>query len=152
MDPNLFHINYERLFEVLISIVVFSFFIERALSVIFESRLFIEKTEGHPPQPEIRNEQGVVIQKAAPAQEKKKGVKELIAIIVSISFCYYWQFDAITIMLASHEKVTIPGMILSALIIAGGSKASMALFKDLLGFMSTAEKERRERKKENTQS
>ena len=40
MDPNLFYLNYERLFEVLVTIVIFSFFIERALSVVFESRWF----------------------------------------------------------------------------------------------------------------
>ncbi len=41
MDPNLFHLDYERLFKVLITIVVFSFFVERALSVVFEMRWFI---------------------------------------------------------------------------------------------------------------
>ena len=31
MDPNLFHIDFERLMEVLITIVILSFFVERAL-------------------------------------------------------------------------------------------------------------------------
>ena len=38
MDPNLIHLDYEKLFEVLITIVIFSFFVERALSVVFEMR------------------------------------------------------------------------------------------------------------------
>ncbi|MCB9065472.1 MAG: hypothetical protein H6551_10070 [Chitinophagales bacterium] len=152
MDPNLFHIDYDRLLEILITIVVFSFFIERALSVVFESRFFIDRTEAKPEQPEVRDDNGNIIEEAKPAKEKKKGVKELIAIIVSIAFCYYWQFDAITILLASNDTVTLPGMILTAAIIAGGSKASVALFKDLLGFMSSAEKERKERKKNQTTS
>jgi hypothetical protein len=38
MDPNLFHIDLERLFEVLMAIVVLSFFVERALSLLFGHR------------------------------------------------------------------------------------------------------------------
>ena len=66
MDPNLFHLDYERVFEVLVTIVIFSFLVERALSVIFESRWFINIYE---------------------AKEKRKGMKEVIALIVSIALC-----------------------------------------------------------------
>lgn len=125
MDPNLFHIDYERLFEVLVTIVVFSFLIERALAVIFESRLFIKIYEGT----EGKN-------------NKKKGLKEIIAAIVSITVCFYWEFDAFTILVVASNKMQIPGMFLTGLIIAGGSKASIKLFKDTLGFMSSAEKDR----------
>jgi hypothetical protein len=45
MDPNLFHIDFERLMEVLITIVILSFFVERALSLLFESKAFIYRTE-----------------------------------------------------------------------------------------------------------
>ena len=76
MDPNLFYLNYERLFEVLVTIVIFSFFIERALSVVFESRGFI-KMYGD--------------------EDEKKGLKEIIALALSISACVYWQFDALSI-------------------------------------------------------
>jgi hypothetical protein len=48
MDLNLFHLDYERLFEVLVTIVILSFFIERALLVLFESRFFIERFEMEP--------------------------------------------------------------------------------------------------------
>ena len=64
MDPNLFYLNYERLFEVLVTIVIFSFFIERALSVVFESRWFIKMYE---------------------ANKKRKGLKEFFALAVSIA-------------------------------------------------------------------
>lgn len=136
LDPSLFNIDYERLTEVLISIVVFSFFIERALSIIFESRLFINKVDG-----------GV----DGGSGNKKNGVKELIAFIASVGFCFAWDFDAITILLQSSDQMTIGGTILTGAIIAGGSKASMGLFKDLMGFMSSAEKERQEAKKLVTQ-
>lgn len=123
MDPNLFHLDYERLFEVLTMIVVLSFFVERALSVVFESRWFITMYE---------------------ANENRKGVKELAALVVSIAVCFFWQFDALSIMIVAHETMRIPGYFLTGAIIAGGSKASIKFFRDVLGFMSNAEKERLE--------
>jgi hypothetical protein len=128
MDPSLYHVDYERLVEVLISIVVFSFLIERALSVLFESRLFIDRISS-------TDDEGNVI--------KKKGVKEVVALIVCIAFAYGWDFDAITIITQSGDASTIGGIIITGGVIAGGSKASIGLFKDLLGFMSSAEKERK---------
>lgn len=123
VDPNLFRIDYERLMEVLITIVIFSFFVERALSVLFESGIFIKKTKG------------------------KKGVKETIALLTSVAVCWGWDFDALTIILVSNDHMTIGGMIITGGIVAGGSKASIALFRDMLGFMSNAEKKRIEAKK-----
>ena len=121
MDPNLFHLDYERLFEVLFTIVVLSFFVERGLSVAFESRWFIKMYE---------------------ANEKWKGLKELIALVVSIAVCAYWKFDALSIVFVSHETMRIPGYLMTGAIVAGGSKASIKFFRDVLGFMSNAEKER----------
>lgn len=121
MDPNYFYIDYERLFEVLITIVIFSFFIERALSVLFESRSFIKMYD---------------------ASDKRKGAKEIIALIVSIAVCIYWKLDALSIIMVSHEETTVAGYILTGAIVAGGSKGSIKLFRDIMGFMSSAEKER----------
>ena len=126
MDPNLFHLDYERVFEVLIMIVVLSFFIERALAVIFESRWFINIYDANP---------------------KRKGLKEIIALVVSIAICIFWRLDALSIIVVSHSEMQIPGYILTGAIIAGGSKASIKFFKDVMGFMSSAEKERIEAKK-----
>lgn len=122
MDPNLFYLNYERLFEVLVTIVIFSFFIERALSVVFESRGFI---------------------KMYGAEDEKKGLKEIIALALSIAACVYWQFDALSIVTMSHEQMQIPGFILTGAIVAGGSKASIKLFQEMMGFMSNAEAKRK---------
>lgn len=119
MDPNLFHLDYERTFEVLLTIVVLSVMVERTLSILFESRPFIKKTEN------------------------KGGIKELITFIVCCLVCIFWQFDAITILIVSSDKMTIPGMVITAGIVAGGSKGSIKLFKDILGVMSSAEKERK---------
>ena len=121
MDPNLFHLDWERVFEVLVAIVVLSFLIERALSVLFETPFFVNKvdTQGN----------GII----------RKGIKELIAIIVSIIVCIIWEFDAIS-MVFLKEKVTIFGAAITGGIVAGGSKGSLKLFRDILGFMSSAEK------------
>lgn len=118
MDPNLFHIDYERLFEVLLTIVVLSMIVERTLSLLFESRPFIRRTEN------------------------THGLRELISFIVSVAVCIYWQFDAVTIIIVSSDVMTVPGMVITGGIVAGGSKGSIKLFKDVLGFMSSAERER----------
>lgn len=112
MDPNLFHLDWERVGEVLAAIVVLSFILERALSLVFESKLFIKAFEG-------------------------RGVKEWIAGIVCIAVCIIWKFDAISmIILADHT--TVFGEIVTGSVIAGGSKASLKLFHDVLDVRSSA--------------
>ena len=126
MDPNYVFLDIERLFEVLLMIVVFSFFIERALAVIFESRWFIKMYD---------------------ANEKRKGLKELIALIVSIAVCIFWKLDAFSIIMVSHSEMQISGYILTGAVVAGGSKASIGLFRGMMGFMSHAEEEREDKRK-----
>lgn len=159
MDPNLFHMDYERLFEVLVTIVVLSFFIERALSVIFESRFFVEWNEGyklsdfdsagHPKAASTVGKDNADGTEAPPSDDtkpstskKRGGIKELIALTVSIATCAVVEFDALTIIMASGDEMTNYGIALTGAIVAGGSKASMALFKDVMNFMSSAEKQR----------
>ena len=45
MDPNLFHIDYERTFEALIGIIVLSFIVERIFAFVFESRLVLDRED-----------------------------------------------------------------------------------------------------------
>jgi hypothetical protein len=116
MDPNLFHLDWERVFEVLVTIVIMSFLLERALAVLFETRLFVYKLAG-------------------------KSCKELIALVVGVIVCLIWKFDAVS-MIFLRDKVTIYGAVITGAIIAGGSKASVKLFRDVLGFMSSAEAKR----------
>jgi hypothetical protein len=127
MNVDLFHIDYERLMEVLIAIVVLSFLLERAMSVLFEHRWFIRWAEGSGDQPKNR-----------------KGLKEIIASIACVAFCWWQDFDSVSIILQTSETPTFWGVVITGLMIAGGSKASIALFRDVLGFMSSAEKERTE--------
>jgi len=90
--------------------------VERALSLFFGSRFYIKKAES-------------------------KGLKEIIAFILSTLICWRWQFDALSIMLV-QEKMTIYGEIITGAVIAGGSKASIKLFHDILDVKSSAERER----------
>lgn len=115
MDPNLFHIDWERTVEALAVIVVLAFSLERALAPLFESRFFIKRLQG-------------------------KNIKELMAACLGIAVCWYWDFDVISIVLVAG-KTTLFGTIITGAIIAGGSKASVKLFRDILGWKSSALRE-----------
>ena len=112
MDPALFHIDWEVLTEVLITIVVLSFFIERALALFFEHRYFVNRMDG-------------------------KGIKEPIALLVSLIVVTYWNFDAVSIIMNADET-SFWGYLITAAIIAGGSKASIKLFHDVLKIKSNS--------------
>ena len=142
VDPNLFFLDFERVSEVILAIIVLALLIERALAVIFENRLFIEKVAYDVQRaPRTASADG----SAAPivaVRSRNRGVKELIAIGVSFWVCWYWDFDALSILLpVSHSKMTLLGEFLTALIIAGGSKGAVKLFSDWMGIKSSAQKE-----------
>jgi hypothetical protein len=103
-------------------------FIERALSVIFETKWFIKIYE---------------------EKSNRNGIKEFVALVVSITACILWKLDALTIILVSHEEMQAYGYVLTGFVVAGGSKGSIKLFKTMMGFMSSAEKERITNKKIN---
>jgi hypothetical protein len=123
MDPNYFNVDGERLYEVLLAIVVLSFVLERALSLIFEHKIFVEKLAG-------------------------KGIKEVIAFAVAFIVCRKWDFDAVSVMLVS-ETTNGLGHAITAGVIAGGSKSSVKLFHDVMGTYSSAEKEYKDKKKKD---
>lgn len=114
MDPALFRINWDVLLEVFGVIVVLAFFVERMLSLVFEHRYFVRLLD-------------------------EKGVKEPIAFAVALGIVRYWNFDALSIIL-NAEAVSWWGQIVTAAIIAGGSKASIKLFHDVMGARSTMAK------------
>jgi len=80
MDPNLFHLDWERVAEVLAGIVIMAFVLERALSLLFETHYFIDRAQG-------------------------KNLKELIAFVLGVLVCWYWDFDAIS-MIFPKERTT----------------------------------------------
>lgn len=112
MDPSQFRIDWEVLTEVLIAIIVLAFFIERALSIIFEHRLFIEKLG-------------------------QSGLKEPIAFLVSLAIVWYWNFDALGIVFHA-DVATWWGYLITAAIVTGGCKAWIRLFHNHLQVKSKA--------------
>lgn len=125
-DPNLFYLDWDRTFEVLLVIAVLSFLIERALAIVFESRLFLTWAKR-------REEEG------------RGSAKALIAFAVSALVCVFWKLDVFSVILL-QEQTTILGAILTGAVVAGGSKASVKLFVDVLGVRSTAYRELKEGK------
>lgn len=103
--------DMELTFEVLTILSALAIFIERALSLIFEHRLFVHYFQN-------------------------KGLKEAIAFGVSFLVVKHWNFDAIG--LSFHEEASTLGFVLTAAIIAGGSKASITLFRDFFKIKSRA--------------
>ncbi|MCC6285968.1 MAG: hypothetical protein IT439_11835 [Phycisphaerales bacterium] len=118
VDPNLFHLDWERTFEALTLVIILAFVVERVLAVIFENRVYIERVD-------------------------RPGLKELISVALSIGVCVAWRFDAISIMILT-DKTTVPGYALTGMLIAGGSKASIKLFHDLLNVKSSSYDNRHE--------
>jgi hypothetical protein len=111
VDPNLFHLDWERLFEVLAAIIVLAFVLERALALIFEHRLYIDHVQG-------------------------KGLKEFIAFAAALLVCWAWKFDALSMILL-REQTTFLGEAITAGVIAGGSKGAIKLFRDVLKIKSS---------------
>jgi len=105
-------LDWDRLGEVLTTIVVMAFILERALAVLFESRFYLARFEN-------------------------RLSKELIAAAVGAVVCVLWKFDALSMILLT-DKTRIFGEIITGAVIAGGSKASLKLFHDVLDIRSSA--------------
>lgn len=124
MDPKLFALDWDQTLEALAALVLLSMLVERALCLVFESKAFMAYNE----------------KKDVPA------LREVIAFAVGIAACVYWRFDVAGIVF-SHEASTVPGYVLTGAVVAGGSKGSVKLFRDVLGFKSGAYKEYEDKKK-----
>jgi hypothetical protein len=112
MDPNLFHLDWERLLEVLTAVIVLSVFIERALAPLFESAFWLR--------------QPVLVR-----------ARELVAFATAFLVCWYLHFDALS-MIVLTERTHLIGELLTAAVVAGGSKVAVKLFHDVLGVRSHA--------------
>jgi len=152
MDPNLFHLDWERVIEALVGIIVLSFLVERAGALLFESRWWIGRFEDtriskqrqKPASSEnAQDDKNVnsLSQKELPGQ--KYPLKEMLGFVLALVICKVWDFDAVSIILLS-EHTRFIGIVVTAAIVAGGSKGSIALFQDVLGIMSSAVKEKKE--------
>jgi len=118
LDPNLFALNWNTVFEVLIAIIILAFVLERALALLFESVWFLKFEKRR-------------------TQAGRGSFQPLIAFLVAAAVCVLWQFDALSIILL-REKVTLLGELITGAVVAGGSKASIKLFRDVLDVKSGA--------------
>jgi hypothetical protein len=114
MDPLQFGVNGDVVAEVLGLVVVLSLFLERALALLFEWRVFIDR-------------------------RGSQGLKEPIAFAAAALVVIFYQFDALAVVF-SNEQPSYVGYVITAGIVAGGSKGSVKLFRDLLGWKSEAQK------------
>jgi hypothetical protein len=94
-------VNWEGIIAVLAQVSIIAVFQERALALIFEHRSLVDKL---------------------------KGWKEVIAFAVSFAICRTWDIDVIGAILNHPHEHTL-GIILSAAVVAGGSKVPMILLQ-----------------------
>ena len=121
MDPNLFHLDWERTLEVLATIVILSLFVERAMAVVFESPWWV-------------------------AREQLSAWREPAAVIVAFAVCRCINFDALSMIVLSDHTHWI-GEFITAVVIAGGSKGSIKLFHDVFKIQSSAYRNRKDLRK-----
>jgi len=107
METDLATFDWNRTFEALVAIVILAFFIERALALLFEWRHFASRFG-------------------------RAGLKEPIAFAVALVVTWQWSFDALSMIVVDGEP-TFLGEFITAGVIAGGSKASLKLFRDVAG-------------------
>ncbi len=198
MDPNLFHIDWERTLEAVVGIIVLAFLVERVTALIVETRLFVgstkipdpgsddEKRETQyaldaltilradgdvekirevaatltsrhpmwPPAEDGANYTAEMEQRAHELirmMEKRNArrqswtrlpLKEVLAFLVAGGICKWFDFDAFAIILLTKDT-SWWGPWLTGAVVAGGSKAAIKLFQDLLGVRSMAMQENR---------
>lgn len=97
------HQYVERVVELLFTLVTLGVVLERALSLLFESRFFIKRFSG-------------------------KSLKEVFAFAAAMMICWFWRFDVIKVFL-EKEFESISGTILTAAAICGFAKVSEVFLK-----------------------
>lgn len=126
-DPVQFALQWDAAIEVLALIVLVSFVVERVLAVVFESKQFLAY-------------------RAKCRKDQRSSNKELIAYASAALVCIFWNIDLMAVLL-SHGHQSLLGQLLTAGVVAGGSKASVKLFRDVIGFKSSAYSEYEQWKK-----
>lgn len=124
MDPNLFHLDWDRVAEAMAAIVLLALFLERALSLVFEHRYYIETIE-----------------------KGSRDYKAQIAYLLALAVCAHWKIDVISLVVL-RETHSWFGVAITAGIIAGGSKGSLKLFQDVLDIKSKAVRRAEEKTEE----
>jgi len=100
-------VNTSAILDSLMLVTIFAIILERSLALVFEQKRISRVLKG-------------------------KGLKEIIAFFVCFAVCKLWEIDVISSIMSLPEGKTL-GFILTAAAIAGGSKASIKLFQDVIG-------------------
>ncbi|MCF6360059.1 MAG: hypothetical protein L3J29_04775 [Cyclobacteriaceae bacterium] len=138
----------EIIISAIFKVAIISILIERALSVLFESRLFIDKTNEKIETNVDKRADGVLEVTETIVPPKGRGMKEGIALAVSIGVACYYQLDIIKDIYGSPNHYKWIGYVITGGIIAGGTKGSVKLFRDVFNIMSTAQREKMKLKKQ----
>jgi len=101
--------DWQNIVETCAIVTIVALFVERALSLAFEHKFLLHRLSGY---------------------------KEIIAYGVSLIVCFFWEIDAISSIMTT-EKQEI-GYFITAGVIAGGAKASVHLFQDVMGVRNSA--------------
>lgn len=108
-------IDTSAIFDSFMLLTILAVLIERSLALVFEQK-YVEKFL------------------------KNKALKEIIAFSACFFVCKLWEIDVISLMTSSQGTKTI-GFVLTAAAIAGGSKASIKLFQDVIGINKISKQE-----------
>lgn len=103
-------------------LIIFTFMLERALYAIFDYSLWRDRIEG-------------------------KGIRAPFTVVVAAAICHYFQFDVVYPVLDPNAGPTLFGIIITALIVAGGSQGAILLFQNILNFSREARESIEEIKK-----
>lgn len=115
-DLNYFALDWGQAAEVLGAVVLLAVFIERSLALLFENEWY-RKRFAH------------------------RHTKEAIAFCVALVLCIVFKFDAVGIIMKQRDWSAI-GLALTAGVVAGGSKASIKLFVDIMNIQNLTEREK----------
>jgi len=120
INPSEIAVPWDNAGEALLLVAIIAAIVERSLSLIYESSWYIRYQEN-------LNMLG--------RSNKKAGIAFALSTIVA----YLYQIDILAII-TSKSEVSAVGIILTGSLIAGGSKASVALFRDFLDIKSSSRK------------
>ena len=109
------------MFFALFQLVVISLILERALFIIFDVKLWREKLTST--------------------------AKALLTAAISIGICFYYDFDLFARLMEMSGRATPTGMVLTGLVISGGSAGARRLTQD---FLKLSRQHRDEYKKQFT--
>ncbi len=102
------------------AVVLLSIVVERFLSLFFENEWYRQRLQD-------------------------RHIKEPIALGTALILCFSFEFDAVAVLL-KQDSWTVIGTILTAGVVAGGSKASIKLFVDVMNIRNLSPEEEEQEK------